>query len=665
MQTGAARCWGDDSWGQLGDGSGVDHQLRDVRRMALTERAISMLSSPCDPVASHKEDAMRTIRVALFALAPLAFSCEGPPPAATCGDAEKPAPEAQATAADALEFISRTEERLLELWIAAERAGWVKATYITDDTDLIAAAAEEAVMAFVAEKAAEAQRFKRIDLEPAARRKLDLLRTSIDLPAPSDAEKRAELAGLAASLKSRYGKAKVCEGGACRTLDDLSKTISSSDDPAALLAAWKGWHDAAKPARAEYARLVALGNEGARELGFGNLGDLWKSRYDMAPGAFGEEVARLWGQVKPLYDALHCHARARLAEKYGADAVREGEPIPAHLLGNMWSQEWTALFPLVAPEKAGAVDVTKALLAKKYDARRMVEQGERFFSSLGFERLPATFWERSLFTRPRDRDVVCHASAWDVDWKDDLRIKMCIEVNADDFTTIHHELGHNYYQRAYKGKSPLFANSANDGFHEALGDTISLSVTPKYLVDIGLLDRTPPDNLNPLMYKALEKIAFLPFGYVVDQWRFDVFGGAVGEAAYNDRWWELRREIQGVAPPIARAADDFDPGAKYHVPANVPYTRYFLATILQFQLHRGLCRAIGHEGPLHKCSIYGSAEAGKRLREMMEMGMERPWPDALAAVTGESRMDASAIVEYFQPLVDWLNAENAGRKCGW
>jgi len=624
-----------------------------------------VLSSFRDNAANPTEEAMLRNRLVLIALTSFATACQGPPPISTCKDAEeKPDADALPKAADAKEFIANTEARLLELWIAAERAAWVKATYITDDTDELAAAAEEAVMAFVAQAAAEALRFKRVNLEPADRRKLDLLRTSIDLPAPSEKASRAELAKIAASLKSRYGKTKVCEGSDCKTLDDLSKIMTTSTDYDELLAAWKGWHDAAKPAREDYAKLVAKGNEGARELGFANLGDLWKSRYDMAPDAFEKEVARLWSQVKPLYDALHCYTRAKLTEKYGADKVPADGPIPAHLLGNMWSQEWTALFPLLSPEK-GAADVTAMLVKKKFDPRRMVEQGEKFFSSLGFEKLPATFWERSLFTRPRDREVVCHASAWDIDWKDDLRIKMCIEVNEDDFTTIHHELGHNYYQRAYKAQPPLFANSANDGFHEALGDTISLSVTPKYLVDIGVLDREPPDSLNPLMYKALEKVAFLPFGYVVDQWRFDVFKGALTEAGYNDHWWKLRRDIQGVAPPIARAADEFDPGAKYHVPANVPYTRYFLATILQFQLHRGLCKAMGYEGPLHKCSIYGNAEAGKKLAEMMEMGMSKPWPEALAAVTGESRMDGSALIEYFQPLIDWLNQQNAGRKCGW
>lgn len=609
---------------------------------------------------------MKQRHALLIATIALLASCDGPPKPATCGDAEaKDGAKGPATVAEAEEFITALEDELLEAWIAQERAAWVKATYITDDTDAIAAAAEEAVMELVSQKAAEAQRFTRVDVSPSEKRKLELLRSSIDLPAPTDPAEREALAALSASLKSRYGKAKVCEKDGCRTLDDLSNTIATSGDYGALLAAWRGWHDAAKPARAEYAKLVELGNEGARELGFANLGDLWKSRYDMPPEAFEKEIARLWEQVRPLYEALHCHVRAKLAEKYGADKVKADGPIPAHLLGNMWSQEWTTLFPLVAPEKGRAVDVTKALVERKYDPRKMVEQGERFFSSLGFDPLPKTFWERSMFVRPRDRDVVCHASAWDIDWKDDLRIKMCIEVNAEDFTTIHHELGHNYYQRAYKDRSALFAGSANDGFHEALGDTISLSVTDDYLVKIGLLDAPPPDSLNPLMKRALEKIAFLPFGYVVDQWRFDVFKGAVQEAGYNDHWWKLRRELQGVAPAAARAVDDFDPGAKYHVPANVPYTRYFLATILQFQLHRGLCKAIGFEGPLHKCSIYGNKEAGKRLEQMMEMGMEKPWPEALAAVTGETRMDATAIVEYFQPLVDWLNEQNKGRKCGW
>ncbi len=570
------------------------------------------------------------------------------------------------TPAQARAFMDALETKLLDLWIASERAAWVKATYITEDTDRIAARANEAVMALVSEQADQAQRFEPLKLDDPLRRKFDLLKLSLSLPAPADPAHRAELAKIASNLESLYGRGKYCPaGGACQTLGDLSKVLASSRDPSQLRDAWVGWRTVAPQMRSEYIRFVELANAGAREFGFQDLGELWKSRYDMPPDAFEQELTRLWDQVRPLYEQLHCYVRSRLQNHYGAAVVPTGAPIPAHLLGNMWSQEWVNIFDLVAPEQGSAFDLSEILEARGMDAQAIVRQAEAFFVSLGLDPLPGTFYERSMFVKPQDREVVCHASAWDIDWQDDLRIKMCIEPTAEDFTTVHHELGHNYYQRAYKHLSPLFTNSANDGFHEALGDTIALSVTPAYLVKIGYLDHEPPSTLNPLMMRALDKIAFLPFGLVVDKWRFDVFSGKVKPATYNAHWWKLRTQYQGIAPPVARSEADFDPGAKYHVAGNVPYTRYFLATILQFQFHRALCRLAGHEGPLHTCSIYGNAEVGKRLNDMMKMGMSQPWPDALEALTGEREMDAGAIIEYFQPLLDWFETQNDNGTCGW
>ncbi len=572
------------------------------------------------------------------------------------------------TVAQAAAFMDELEAELLDLWVLKERTDWVKATFITHDTDLLAARANEAVMAFVSRKAEEAKRFEGLALDETLRRKFKLLKLSLSLPAPSDAVKRAELAKIAADMESVYGKGRYCpqgEDGECKTLGDLSKTLASSRDYETLKEAWVGWRTIAPVMRGEFARFVELANEGAKEFGFDDLGDLWKSRYDMPPAEFEEELTRLWNQVRPLYEQLHCYVRTQLQKRYGRDKVPSGKPIPAHLLGNMWSQEWGNIFDLVAPETETAFDLGDILVEKKLDARGVVRQAEAFFVSLGLDPLPATFWERSMFTKPQDREVVCHASAWDIDWKDDLRIKMCIELTAEDFTTVHHELGHNYYQRAYKNLPTLFTSSANDGFHEALGDTIALSVTPSYLVKIDYLDQEPPDSLNPLMQRALDKIAFLPFGLVVDTWRFDVFAGRIKPGKYNEHWWKLRTALQGIAPPVPRSEADFDPGAKYHVPANVPYTRYFLATILQFQIHRALCEVAGHKGPLHTCSIYGNTEAGRRLNDMMEMGLSKPWPEALEALTGENRMDATAIVDYFRPLLDWLEEQNKDATCGW
>jgi peptidyl-dipeptidase A len=466
-----------------------------------------------------------------------------------------------------------------------------------------------------------------------------------------------------------YGRGTFCRAdGDCLALGELEDILAESRNADELLEAWEGWRTVSPPMKDLYARQVELANEGAAQLGFDDLGTMWRSGYDMNPADFPAELDRIWEQVSPLYEALHCHVRARLEETYGSEVVPTGGPIPAHLLGNMWAQSWENIYELVAPPATeGGYDLTAILQSEGYDALSMVKTGEAFFSSLGFAPLPDTFWTRSLFVKPADRDVVCHASAWDIDEQDDLRIKMCIDVNSEDFKTIHHELGHNYYQRAYKDKSYLYRSSANDGFHEAVGDTLSLSITPEYLAQLGLLEEVPDasGDLGLLMGQALEKIAFLPFGLMVDQWRWKVFAGEVGPDGYNDLWWQLREQYQGVAAPGERPADAFDPGAKYHVPGNTPYTRYFLAHILQFQFHRALCEIAGNQGPIHRCSIYGSEQAGERLNAMLEMGRSRPWPEALEALTGSPEMDATAILDYFAPLQAWLEEQNAGRQCGW
>jgi peptidyl-dipeptidase A len=444
--------------------------------------------------------------------------------------------------------------------------------------------------------------------------------------------------------------------------------FAESRDTDELLDLWTGWRTISPPLRSPYVRFTELANAGARDLGFTDLGELWRASYDMPPDQFTVELERLWSQVRPLYESLHCHVRAKLADEYGSAVVPPDEPIPAHLLGNMWSQTWANIYNIVGPARSDpGYDLTRLLESNRVDELEMVRYGERFFSSLGFDPLPTTFWERSLFVQPVDRDVVCHASAWDLDYESDVRIKMCIGVNDEDFVTIHHELGHNYYQRAYQQQSPLHRTSANDGFHEGIGDTIALSITPEYLAEVGLLRRVPPADrdLGLLLRLALDKVAFLPFGLMVDQWRWKVFSGEIGPEEYNEGWWDLRTEYQGIRAPVPRSEADFDPGAKYHIPANTSYTRYFLAHILQFQFHRALCEVAGVEGPLHRCSIFGSLEAGARLNTMLAMGASRPWPDALEVVTGQREMDATAILDYFAPVQAWLDEQNAGRSCGW
>lgn len=588
------------------------------------------------------------------------------------------APPKDAKASDPKVFIDTAEDELLRLTVDASRAEWVKSTYITDDTEIIAAQADERQIAAGVRYAKQAAAFKDAKLDEVYGRKLNLLRNSLTLAAPSDPALSAEVTKIASSLEGTYGKGKYCPPpvqtgiGAgksnCLSLGDLEKILANSRDAKQLKEAWIGWHEISKPMRSPYARFVGLSNQGAKELGFTDTGAMWRGKYDMPPDEFAKELDRLWEQVKPLYVSLHTYVRNRLREKYGDAAVPSTGPIPAHLLGNMWAQGWGNIYPLVAPKNADpGYDLTKILKARKTGEKDMVRYGEKFFMSLGFESLPKTFWDRSLFAKPADHDVVCHASAWDIDLVNDLRIKMCVEPTEEDFTTVHHELGHNFYQRAYNKQSFLFRDSANDGFHEAIGDTIALSVTPEYLVKAGLLNSAPnaSKDIGLLLNRALDKVAFLPFGLVIDQWRWKVFSGEIPPEKYNAAWWELKRKYQGVVPPVDRSEDYFDPGAKYHVASNTPYARYFIAHIVQFQFHKALSKIAGCKDPIHRCSIYQNQEAGRRLNEMLEMGMSRPWQDAMQKLTGERKMDASAMLEYFAPLKQWLDEQNKGKPTGW
>jgi len=589
---------------------------------------------------------------------------------------------------EARAFVTEVEENLRRLWVARDKALWVNETFITDDTEDLAAAGEEATAAYIGAAIVRSRRFEaiRADLPPDVARKLYLLSIAQTVPAPSDAARRTELAGIEASMTSAYGKGQYCppDGSAlrhylhaekgkraepCLHLGELSAVLAKSRRLDELIEAWRGWHAIAAPLKTRYARYVELANEGARDIGFADVGALWRSGYDMSPAELAADLERLWSEVKPLYDELHCYVRAKLQAKYGKGAVPDHAPIPSELLGNMWAQEWNNVYDLVVPYPAEpSLDVGKKLASGSWDARKMVRQGERFFTALGFDPLPDTFWERSLFTRPRDREVVCHASAWDVAWSGDLRIKMCIEPTEEDLVTIHHELGHDFYFQRYDKLPILFQRGANDGFHEAIGNTMALSVTPGYLKSVGLLDAVPRNEharIDQQMKLALDKVAFLPFGLLIDKWRWDVFAGKVTPAEYEKAWLDLKVKYQGVSAPVARTADDFDPGAKYHVASSAQYVMYFLARIYQFQFHAALCKAAGYSGPLDQCSIHDDKAAGAKLMGMLALGGSRPWPDAMEALGAGRKADAGPLLEYFAPLSAWLHEQNHGRQCGW
>jgi len=587
--------------------------------------------------------------------------------------AQAPHEAAALRAADADAFVARAERELAEFSLINNRAQWVNATYITDDTNALAAYFGTIDTEMRVRLAGEAAHYAHVaGLSADTRRKLDLLRNGLVLAAPTTSGAAAELNRISTDLASQYGRGHATMNGETIDGNETEARMGTVRDPTQLREMWTSWNDnVGSPMRGEYQRLVEIANQGARELGYPDTGAMWRSKYDMSPEEFQQLTERLWQQVRPLYEELHCYVRAGLNRRYGDQVQPATGPIRADLLGNLWAQEWGNIYDVVAPPNSGppAYDLTQLLENAHYTPQRIVQTAEGFFTSLGFDPLPQTFWERSQITQPRDRNVICHASAWDVDNRTDVRLKMCTRVNADDFVTAHHELGHNFYQRAYMNQPFLYEDSANDGIHEAIGDTIALSVTPEYLREIGLLQAnqmpTPEQDRNLLLRQALDKIAFLPFGLMIDRYRWGIFSGQIPANQYQAAWDRMRLQYQGIVPPSPRTEQNFDAGAKYHVPASVPYTRYFLARILQFQFFKAACDIAGWHGPLHRCSFYGNREVGRRLNQMLELGLSRPWPEAIQTFTGTREISAQPMMDYFQPLMGWLREQNRGRQCGW
>ncbi|MDP5280720.1 M2 family metallopeptidase [Sphingomonas sp. DG1-23] len=584
-----------------------------------------------------------------------------------------PAAQTAPTAAEAQAFIDRVQKEYTEFNLVASRVAWINATYITDDTDALAAEYGARGTEMAVRYALEAAKYQNAPgLSAEQKRQLTILRSAITLPAPTTPGAAQQLSDISTRLGSMYAKGKGTLNGKPINGSDIEAAMGESRDPAALKEMWTSWNDnVGAPMRGDYARMTAIANQGATGLGFPDTGTMWRSGYDMPPEEFAKLTDKLWNDVKPLYVALHTYVRRKLNEKYGDSVQSKTGPIRADLLGNMWAQEWGNIYDVVAPAGAGDVgyDVGELLKAKNYDWKKMVQTGEGFYSSLGLAPLPESFWQRSLFLKPADREVLCHASAWDLDEKDDLRIKMCIKVNSDDFVTIHHELGHNYYQRAYKAQPQLYRNGANDGFHEAIGDFVALSITPEYLVQIGLLDKSAVPGADKdtglLLRQAMDKVAFLPFGLLVDKYRWQIFSGEIKPDGYQAGWDKLRLQYQGLTPPVERDETRFDAGGKYHVAGSVSYTRYFLARLLQFQFYKAACDQAGWKGPLHRCSFYGNKQVGARFNKMLEMGASKPWPDALEAFTGSREISGKAMAEYFAPLKKWLDQQNKGQPQGW
>ena len=571
-------------------------------------------------------------------------------------------------------FLNEIEKENLEFGPVISSASWISSNFITFDSQKVIADYGTRYTLDALDKARRASGFDGLEVSDEKRRMLNILKTSFVMPPPLDNELAAELSKITTSLGAMYGSGEHCfDDGACYDLEAFETIIDNSRDPKELLKAWSGWHEISKPMKPMYMRMVEIGNQGASDLGYQNLSDLWFSKYDMPADEFLADTDRVWDEVKPLYDALHCHVRAKLNDHYGDDIVSTSDPLPVHMLGNMWGQSWSNIYDLVYPKQKelSSVNLTEIIEERKLTEIDMVEYAEDFFISIGFEALPDTFWERSLFVKPEDRSVVCHASAWNLDpANNDLRIKMCIEKNEEDFITIHHELGHIFYYQAYNHLPTLFQGGANDGFHEAFGDLLTLSITPEYLKKINLInqdeaDRAEKDFIGLLMKQALEGVVIIPWALMLDKWRAGIFEGDITEENLNESWWEMRKYYQGIAPPSERSEEYFDAGAKYHIPGNTPYTRYYLARIMQYQFHEALCEASGYDGYLHECSVYGNKDAGEKIISTMALGQSLPWQDAFEKITDSRKLSGESILSYYAPLKKWLDEQNEFRTCGW
>tara|TARA_B100000214_G_scaffold375507_1_gene362234 strand:- start:33 stop:1847 length:1815 start_codon:yes stop_codon:yes gene_type:complete len=571
-------------------------------------------------------------------------------------------------------FLNEVEMQNLELGPVISSASWISSNFITYDSQKVIADYGTRYTLDALEKARRASSFDELEVSDEKRRMLNILKTSFVMPPPLDDELAAELSKITTSLEAMYGGGEHCfEDGNCYDLEAFEAIIDNSRNPEELLRAWSGWHEISKPMKPMYLRMVEIGNQGANDLGYQNLSDLWFSKYDMPSDEFLMETDRVWEEVKPLYEALHCHVRAKLNEHYGDEIVSNSNPLPVHMLGNMWGQSWSNIYDLVYPkqDEISTVNLTKIIEERNLSEIDMVEYAEDFFISIGFEALPETFWERSLFVKPVDRSVVCHASAWNLDpANNDLRIKMCIEKNEEDFITIHHELGHIFYYQAYNHLPTLFQGGANDGFHEAFGDLLTLSITPEYLKKIDFInqeeaDLAEEDFIGLLMKQALEGVVIIPWALMLDKWRAGIFKGDITEDNLNESWWEMRKNYQGIVPPSERSEAYFDAGAKYHIPGNTPYTRYYLARIMQYQFHEALCKESGFEGYLHECSVYGNKDAGEKIISTMAIGQSLPWQDAFEKITGSRELSGESILSYYAPLKTWLDEQNQNRTCGW
>ncbi|XP_007090142.2 angiotensin-converting enzyme 2 isoform X1 [Panthera tigris] len=579
-------------------------------------------------------------------------------------------------------FLEKFNHEAEELSYQSSLASWNYNTNITDENVQKMNEAGAKWSAFYEEQSKLAETYPLAEIHnTTVKRQLQALQQSGSSVLSADKSQR--LNTILNAMSTIYSTGKACNPNnpqECLLLEPgLDDIMENSKDYNERLWAWEGWRaEVGKQLRPLYEEYVALKNEMARANNYEDYGDYWRGDYEeewtdgynYSRSQLIKDVEHTFTQIKPLYQHLHAYVRAKLMDSYPSRISPTG-CLPAHLLGDMWGRFWTNLYPLTVPfGQKPNIDVTDAMVNQSWDARRIFKEAEKFFVSVGLPNMTQGFWENSMLTEPgNSQKVVCHPTAWDLG-KGDFRIKMCTKVTMDDFLTAHHEMGHIQYDMAYAVQPFLLRNGANEGFHEAVGEIMSLSAaTPNHLKTIGLL---PPGfsedsetEINFLLKQALTIVGTLPFTYMLEKWRWMVFKGEIPKEQWMQKWWEMKREIVGVVEPVPHDETYCDPASLFHVANDYSFIRYYTRTIYQFQFQEALCRIAKHEGPLHKCDISNSSEAGKKLLQMLTLGKSKPWTLALEHVVGEKNMNVTPLLKYFEPLFTWLKEQNRNSFVGW
>ncbi|XP_075996407.1 angiotensin-converting enzyme 2 [Genypterus blacodes] len=586
----------------------------------------------------------------------------------------------------AREFLKKFDQEASKRMYQYSLASWAYNTNITKENSDNLGAEGQSWSDFYTKMSEESQQFPLSDItDPEI--KLQLISLQDKGAGALTPDKAAHLSKVMSEMSTIYSTATVClmdDHFNCQTLEPgLEDVMANSRDYFERLHVWEGWRrEVGKRMRPLYEDYVDLKNEAAKLNDFEDYGAYWRSnyetieedsRYKYTQHQLMDDVRAIYKEILPLYKELHAYVRSKLMDVYPGRIHPQG-PLPAHLLGDMWGRFWTNLYALSVPyPHKEDIDVSKTMVAKGWTERQLFKEAEAFFMSVGLYKMNENFWNDSMLEKPDDgRKVVCHPTAWDMGNGEDFRIKMCTKVNMDDFLTVHHEMGHNQYQMAYSNLSYLLRDGANEGFHEAVGEIMSLSAaTPSHLQALGLLpvDFTSDNEteINFLLKQALTIVATLPFTYMLEEWRWQVFDGNITKDEWMQRWWEMKREMVGVVEPVPRDETYCDPPALFHVSGDYSFIRYFTRTIYQFQFQKALCEAANHTDDLFKCDITNSTAAGDKLRKMLELGRSKSWTRALDMISSEVKMDAAPLLEYFEKLQHWLVKENKknNRHVGW